>query len=242
MFGWTFNNELEKYKNAMKVVTEAPGDDTATDYEAAARQLDNAPTAAQAAQADAQNADMANDDATDYTEDANDGDDTDDNTQDDPTADENNDENPDDENAEDDDMDATDYDEGAEGEDTGDEEADPDADTGEDDASEEEAPEDTGDKSKNTYLIRDFIELFYTTKNMIEKLNNVTKTTLLKSKVYLQVIENLSDMNNVLYEYITHDFTKKSYVFNLYQFNLFLECVKVNIEIIKKSGELQSND
>lgn len=232
MFGWTFNNELEKYKNMMKVVTEAPGDDTATDYEAAARQLDNAPTAAQAAQADAQNPDM-NDDATDYTEDANAGDDVDINEQDDATADENAEENPDD-------MEATDYDEGAEGEDTGDEEADPDADV--EDTPGEETPEDDGDKSKNTYLIRDFIELFYTTKNMIEKLNNVSKTTLVKSKVYLQVIENLSDMNNVLYEYITHDFSKKSYVFNLYQFNLFLECIKVNIEIIKKSGELQSND
>ena len=233
MFGWTFNNELEKYKNMMKVVTEAPGDDTATDYEAAARQLDNAPTAAQAAQADAQNPDM-NDDATDYTEDANAGDDVDTNEQDDATADENAEENPDD------DMEATDYDEGAEGEDTGDEEANPDADA--EDTPGEETPEDDGDKSKNTYLIRDFIELFYTTKNMIEKLNNVSKTTLVKSKVYLQVIENLSDMNNVLYEYITHDFSKKSYVFNLYQFNLFLECIKVNIEIIKKSGELQSND
>ena len=233
MFGWTFNNELEKYKNMMKVVTEAPGDDTATDYEAAARQLDNAPTAAQAAQTDAQNPDM-NDDATDYTEDANAGDDVDTNEQDDATADENAEENPDD------DMEATDYDEGAEGEDTGDEEADPNADA--EDTPGEETPEDDGDKSKNTYLIRDFIELFYTTKNMIEKLNNVSKTTLVKSKVYLQVIENLSDMNNVLYEYITHDFSKKSYVFNLYQFNLFLECIKVNIEIIKKSGELQSND
>ena len=166
MFGWTFNNELEKYKNMMKVVTEAPGDDTATDYEAAARQLDNAPTAAQAAQADAQNPDM-NDDATDYTEDANAGDDADTNEQDDVTADENAEENPDD------DMEATDYDEGAEGEDTGDEEADPDADA--EDTPGEETPEDDGDKSKNTYLIRDFIELFYTTKNMIEKLNNVIK-------------------------------------------------------------------
>lgn len=241
MFGWTFNNELEKYKNEMKVVTEAPGDDTATDYEAAARQLDNAPTAAQAAQTDAQNPEM-NDDATDYTEDADSGDETNTNTEDDPTTEEDTGEEETDETSEDDDMEATDYDEGAEGEDTGDEEADPEADTGEEDTSEEETPEDDGDKSKNTYLIRDFIELFYTTKNMTEKLNNVSKTTLVKSKVYLQVIENLSDMNNVLYEYITHDFSKKSYVFNLYQFNLFLECIKVNIEIIKKSGELQSND
>lgn len=239
MFKWTFNNELERYKRNMQIVTEAPGDDTATDYAAAAKQLDNAPSAAEAARTDAQNPEM-NDDATDYSEGA---EDANEDTNDDSTADENNDENSDDETS-DDDMDATDYDEDAEGGDTGDEEADPDADadTSEDDTSEEETPEDDGDKSKNTYLIRDFIELFYTTKNMIEKLNNVSKTTLLKSKVYLQVIENLSDMNNVLYEYITHDFSKKSYVFNLYQFNLFLECIKVNIEIIKKSGELQSND
>lgn len=239
MFNWTFNNELEKYKRNMEIVTEAPGDDTATDYAAAAKQLDNAPSAAEAAQADAQNPEM-NDEATDYSESA---EDTAEDTEDDhPASEEDTGEEETDETSEDDDMEATDYDEGAEGEDMGDEEADPEADTGEEDTSEEETPEDDGDKSKNTYLIRDFIELFYTTKNMIEKLNNVSKTTLVKSKVYLQVIENLSDMNNVLYEYITHDFSKKSYVFNLYQFNLFLECIKVNIEIIKKSGELQSND
>jgi len=238
MFNWTFNNELEKYKRNMEIVTEAPGDDTATDYAAAAKQLDNAPSAAEAAQADAQNPEM-NDEATDYSESA---EDTAEDTEDDPVSEEDTGEEETDETSEDDDMEATDYDEGAEGEDMGVEEADPEADTGEEDTSEEETPEDDGDKSKNTYLIRDFIELFYTTKNMIEKLNNVSKTTLVKSKVYLQVIENLSDMNNVLYEYITHDFSKKSYVFNLYQFNLFLECIKVNIEIIKKSGELQSND
>lgn len=234
MFGWTFNNELEKYKKSLDIVTEAP-DDAPTDYAAAAKQLDNAPSASEAAKMDAQNPEM-NDEATDYSDGA---EDTADNYDDNADA-ENADENPDDTSEEGDDMEATDYDEGSP--DAGDEEADPEADTGEEDTSEEETPEDDGDKSKNTYLIRDFIELFYTTKNMIEKLNNVSKTTLVKSKVYLQVIENLSDMNNVLYEYITHDFSKKSYVFNLYQFNLFLECIKVNIEIIKKSGELQSND
>lgn len=239
MFRWTLNDELQKYKEHMKIVTEAPGDDTATDYSAAAKELDNAPTAAQAAQADAQNPEM-NDEATDYTEEADTGDAENDDMEDPNATDE---ENPDGEEDTGDDMEATDYDEGnpdAEGEEG---EADPEADTGEEDTSEEEAtPSDDGDKTKNTYLVRDFIELYYTTRNMIEKLNNVTKTTLVKSKVYLQVIENLTDMNNVLYEYITHDFSKKSYVFNLYQFNLFLECIKVNIEIIKKSGELQSND
>lgn len=234
MFRWTLNNEFQKYKEEMKIVTEAPAEDTATDYSAAAKELDNAPSAAEASKIDAQNPEM-NDDATDYTQEADTGD-TEDTDNENPEA---TDEETTDETG--DDMEATDYDEGspdAEGEG----EADPEADTGEDDIQNEETPTDDGDKAKNTYLVRDFIELYYTTRNMIEKLNNVTKTTLVKSKVYLQVIENLTDMNNVLYEYITHDFSKKSYVFNLYQFNLFLECIKVNIEIIKKSGELQSND
>lgn len=235
MFGWTLNNELRKYKDSMKVVTEAPGDDdTATDYSAAAKELDNAPTAAEAAKADAQNPEM-NDEATDYTEDAETPDTEEDGDNEDADS-------PDEEGEEsDDDMDATDYSEDDESGDEG--EGEDDTEEGGDDSTpEEDSTSDDDNKSKNAYLIRDFIELYYTTRNMIEKLNNVSKTTLVKSKVYLQVIENLTDMNNLLYEYITHDFSKKTYVFNLYQFNLFLECIKVNIEIIKKSGELQSND
>ncbi len=212
MFKWTLNQEISK----LNVVTEAPDDMQATDYSAAEAELDSA--------------DTSKTDTTDTQ--------TDTNTDQTQNKDTNQDETKQDDTNTDDDMDATDY---SEDDPLADDESTDDT-TDDETPEEEPVPDQQGDKSKNTYLIRDFIDLYYTINNIIEKLNNVSKTDLIKSKVYLQVIENLTESSNILYDYIVHEFNAKSYIFNLYQFNLFLECVKVNIEIIKKSGELQSND
>lgn len=216
MFNWTLAQELMKARKKLEVVTEAPEDDLGgpTDYAAAEQELDDAD---QDGQPDpgTETAEKAE------TEEADTG------------AEE---ENPEDLEAED----YTDPEgEGEEGE--ADTELGDTEDTGDEMGEEESVPDDNGDKTKNRYLIRDFIELYFTTLNVIEKLNNVDKTNLLKSKIYLQVSGNLTEMTNVLYDYITNEFSNKSYVFNLYQFNLFLEFINVNIEILKKSGELQSN-
>lgn len=220
MFKWTLNQEISK----LNVVTEAPDDMQATDYSAAEAELDSADTSK------TNTTDTQTDTNTDQTQNK------------DVNKDTNQDETKQDDTNTDDDMDATDYseDDPLSDDDSTDDTTDDNAD---DETPEEEpVPDQQGDKSKNTYLIRDFIDLYYTINNIIEKLNNVSKTDLIKSKVYLQVIENLTESSNILYDYIVHEFNAKSYIFNLYQFNLFLECVKVNIEIIKKSGELQSND
>lgn len=216
MFKWTLNQEISK----LNVVTEAPDDMQATDYSAAEAELDSADTS------------KAN--ATDTQ--------TDTNTDQAQNQDNNQDENNKQDDTSNDDMDATDYSEDDPLADDGSTDDTTDDTDAEETPEEEPVPDQQGDKSKNTYLIRDFIDLYYTINNIIEKLNNVSKTDLIKSKVYLQVIENLTESSNILYDYIVHEFNAKSYIFNLYQFNLFLECVKVNIEIIKKSGELQSND
>ena len=72
-------------------------------------------------------------------------------------------------------------------------------------------------------------------------INNIKKTSLVKNSVYLQVAKNLTEMRDTLYDYILNNFKNNSYVFNLYQFNLFLEVMNVNVEILKKCGELPSN-
>ena len=105
----------------------------------------------------------------------------------------------------------------------------------------EEVPDENGDRTKNTYLIRDFMNLYFTSINLVEKVNNIKKTSLVKNKIYLQVAKNINEMNDTLYDYIVNSFSKKSYVFNLYQFNLFLEVLNVNVEMLKKCSELPSN-
>ena len=110
-----------------------------------------------------------------------------------------------------------------------------------DETTEEPMPEENGDKTKNTFLIRDFMNLYFTSLNLVEKVNNIKKTSLIKNKIYLQVAKNINEMNDTLYDYIVNNFSNNSYVFNLYQFNLFLEVLNVNVEMLKKSGELSSN-
>lgn len=218
MFKWYMTQETNKYrKTNLEIVTEAPGnplDDNEgpTDYAAAEREMNDA------------NQDGKPDAGTEptQTEDAGTEDDL---GPDDYTDDE----------APDDDPETGVVD--------GEEDTEEETDGGmTDDTTEEEPiPDQNGDKTKNTYLIRDFMNLYFTTMNLIDKINNIKKTNLIKSSVYLQVAKNLTEMENTLYDYIINNFKNNSYVFNLYQFNLFLEVMNVNVEILKKCGELPSN-
>lgn len=214
MFKWTLSQEMNKFK----IVQEAPDDTTI--------------------ETGASSTDETNDDIdeTDYDEAAKEMDDADQ----DGKADEGT-ETAEEESNED--LEAEDYGEEAESEDNEDETNEDN--TGEEDTNEDEMedeiPESNGDKKGNSILIKDFITLYYGLDGIIKKLNNNTKTNLIKNEIYFHVIHNLTDVNETLYEYIVSTFNNNSYVFNLYQFNLFLECIKINVEILKKCGELQSN-
>jgi hypothetical protein len=229
MFNWSLSQEMEKYKR-LNVVTEAPGDtgvDTgvvnngsdaedmgSTDYDAAAAEMDDAN---QDGQADAGTETAENDvedmEADDYSEDE-------EGTEGEEAT------------GEEEDLEAEDYDEEGGGDDV--EEETPEE--------EEPVPDENGDKSKNRFLVREYVQLYHDIENIIKKLNNNHKTSLIRSEIYLQVSNNLAELNNVIFEYLKNDFSHKSYLFNLYQFNLFLEFINVNADIMAKCNELQSNE
>ena len=227
MFNWTLRQELLRLKN-LNIVTEAPEDTTietgvsktdgsrdlggSTDYDAAAAEMDDA------------DQDGTPDEGTE----------TADNEVDDMEADDYNEEDIEGEDTEGgytegDDMEAEDYNEEGETEETTETEP-------------ETTPSETGDKTRNRFLIREYINLYNHLTTIIKKLNNKSKTEILSNKVYLQVINNLTDIQLVLYKYIRDDFSDKSYVFNLYQFNLFLEFINVNAEMLAKNNELESKE
>lgn len=227
MFNWSLSQEMEKYKK-LKVVTEAPGDPIqtgvtntgpgaddmdSTDYDAAAAEMDDADQDGQA-DAGTETAENEVDDmeAEDYNEE--------DAPEEEPMEEEGG-----------EDLEAEEY-----GEEGGEEPVD------EEPMEEEEIPDEKGDKSKNRFLVREYIQLYHDVENIIKKLNNNHKTSLIRSEIYLQVSNNLADMNDMLFEYLKNDFSHKSYLFNLYQFNLFLEFINVNAEIMAKCNELQSNE
>ena len=220
MFKWYMTQETNKYKenkNNFEIVTEAPGDTAddmgPTDYAAAEKEMNDA------------DQDGTPDPGTEAGEDTNTEDDL---GPDDYTDDEAPEDNPE-----------TGVEDPAD--DTEDETVDDGTEDNMDEETPEEVPDENGDRTKNTYLIRDFMNLYFTSINLVEKVNNIKKTSLVKNKIYLQVAKNINEMNDIFYDYIVNSFSKKSYVFNLYQFNLFLEVLNVNVEMLKKCGELPSN-
>jgi hypothetical protein len=229
MFNWSLSQEMEKYKR-LNVVTEAPGDtgvDTgvvnngsdaedmgSTDYDAAAAEMDDANQDGQAdAGTETAEKDVEDMEADDYSEDE-------EGTEGEEAT------------GEEEDLEAEDYDEEGGGDDV--EEETPEE--------EEPVPDENGDKSKNRFLVREYVQLYHDIENIIKKLNNNHKTSLIRSEIYLQVSNNLAELNNVIFEYLKNDFSHKSYLFNLYQFNLFLEFINVNADIMAKCNELQSNE
>ena len=53
-----------------------------------------------------------------------------------------------------------------------------------DETTEEPMPEENGDKTKNTFLIRDFMNLYFTSLNLVEKVNNIKKINFSKVHVF----------------------------------------------------------
>lgn len=101
------------------------------------------------------------------------------------------------------------------------------------------------DNAKNKYLINDFIELYNRLEEIIEKISGSAKLNKIRDPRCIQAKFNMEKMKDVLYDYITTRFEQESYVFNLYQFNLIIQAINVNIDLLtnafKKPLEKKNN-
>ena len=97
------------------------------------------------------------------------------------------------------------------------------------------------DDTQNKYLIRDFIELY----NRIDEiLNTLIKDKKLNSSInptYRQIKHNIEKIKDVVYDYIADKFVHETYISNLYQFNLIIQALNINIQMLetnlKRNGE-----
>lgn len=90
---------------------------------------------------------------------------------------------------------------------------------------------------QNKYLIHDFIELFNRQEEIIDKLRRDKKMNSFISPTFRQVKHNLEKLRDVTYDYITDKFVKETYVSNLYQFNLIIQALNINVQMLE---EIQS--
>ena len=114
-------------------------------------------------------------------------------------------------------------------------ESDPDVDVDEnvEDEQNDSGDEQNVDDTQNKYLIRDFIELY----NRIDEiLNTLIKDKKLNSSInptYRQIKHNIEKIKDVVYDYIADKFVHETYISNLYQFNLIIQALNINIQMLE---------
>lgn len=101
--------------------------------------------------------------------------------------------------------------------------------------------ENSDDKENNKFLINDYIELYRRLEEIIEKLNISEQAKLNRDPVFNKVRDNLEKLKKVTYDYITTVFNNESYVSNLYQFNMIIQNINVNVELLNNSYIARSN-
>lgn len=113
-----------------------------------------------------------------------------------------------------------------------------------DESSDEESDIDkdivNSDVEKNKLLMNDFMNLYYFSKTILEKLSNVDKGDIMVNSIITQVSKNITLLRHKLYEYIVNSFSDK-YIHNLYQYNFFIQGMKINIEMLKKIKDFNVN-
>lgn len=95
----------------------------------------------------------------------------------------------------------------------------------------EESDDIVSDK-QNKYLIHDFIELYKRMDEILSEIRSNGKIKLHINPNFLVVRKNIEKLREVTYDYIIDKFAKESYVSNLYQFNLTIQALNINVDLL----------
>ena len=85
---------------------------------------------------------------------------------------------------------------------------------------------------QNINLVNDFIELHKRIDEIMNQIRTTCKTNIRYNPNMLVVRKNMEKLKDLTYDYIVNKFTKESYVSNLYQFNLIIQALNTNIELL----------
>ena len=121
---------------------------------------------------------------------------------------------------------------------------DPLAEDGEGDSANEEEQTDNAENDvnadiQNKHLANDFIELYHRIDEIMNQIRTDCKTNIRYNPNIQVVRRNLVKLKETTYEYLVNKFAKETYVSNLYQFNLIIQALNVNIDLL--SSVLASN-
>ena len=114
---------------------------------------------------------------------------------------------------------------------------------GSEESSEEEQTDNTetgvSNDIQNKNLVNDYIELYNRIDTIMNQIRTDCKTNIRYNPNMLVIRRNLTKLKEITYDYIINKFAKESYVANLYQFNLIIQALNVNIDLL--SSLMDSN-
>ena len=117
--------------------------------------------------------------------------------------------------------------------DAGDENADGDSEEGGEEST--ETNDDKDEKRKKFNMYRRFIHLYNVIKTIIDKLKNVVKDDPVQNAVIKRVINNLTDVRDNMFDFMTVKYKSSSYVQILIFFETAISIVKLNFELVRNN-------
>lgn len=119
-----------------------------------------------------------------------------------------------------------------------------DADTSSEDDTSSTESDDNGDVTENQnnkVLIGDFVELYHRCRSLLQKIDGIEKNNLVINQIVIKVSSNLQIIESSLFEYIRTEANKRTYTQNLVRYNLYIEGLRINVEMLEKISVFSEN-
>lgn len=216
------NNRGTDYNDDGESVTVTPRSNRGTDYNNDDSEDDSS--------SDDNSSDSGDDEPTDYNDDSSNDDNSGDNNSDDSgNGDSDSDNDTGDESSDDDgDDEPTDY-----NDDSSDNNNSEDSNDSNNDSSNNN--EDNATKEKRYFTYRRFVYLYNSIDSFIEKLRNVVKSDPIENRVIQIVIDNLTNIHDNMFDYMTSKFKNASYVQILVYFETIISVIQLNFELLRNN-------
>lgn len=92
---------------------------------------------------------------------------------------------------------------------------------------------------KNYSVLSNFEKLYNLTKEVSDSMDSVVMPTKLQNTVLAQVLKNLSSIKEFILSYVKFQFSSDNYAQNLYYYNIVLQALNLNLELLKRNRDLK---
>ena len=91
---------------------------------------------------------------------------------------------------------------------------------------------------KNYSVLTNFEKLYNLTKEVSDSMDSVVMPTKIQNTVLAQALKNLNSIKEFIVSYVKFQFSSDNYAQNLYYYNIVLQALNLNLEILKRNKDL----